>query len=133
MTDSSAGSPDWWTKPMRTEIGQWIHDMFEHPCGGIYSEDGYNNRGELMITVRNLLESVRMCEAELGPTVYDEIRTERESHAAKGYDAEHDRRHGVAHLVDWAAHYANPDSRESLVKAASLLVAAIEVIDKDQQ
>lgn len=55
---------EWWTPPMRTPIGQWIKGMFEHPCDGMpYSEDGYDARGPI-ITVRNLLRSVRMAERE---------------------------------------------------------------------
>lgn len=56
---------EWWAPPMRTPMGEWIHGMFEHPCdGGVYSEDGYDHRGPI-VTVRNLLRSVRMAEREL--------------------------------------------------------------------
>ncbi|MFE3195027.1 hypothetical protein ACFXHA_38895 [Nocardia sp. NPDC059240] len=71
-----------------------------------------------------------MSSSELGQALAD-IRAEREAHVTKGYDAEHDRLHGVGRLVELAAQYAGPTfSRRELVKAASLLVAAIEVIDR---
>ena len=57
---------EWWTPSMRTPMGRWIREMFEHPCDGMpYSEDGYDDRGPI-ITVRNLLRSVRMAELEVG-------------------------------------------------------------------
>lgn len=65
-------------------------------------------------------------------TIYDEIRAERESHHAKGWTPDHDRRHGSAHLLSLATDYAarrQPVTRENLIKAGSLIVAAIELLD----
>lgn len=64
-------------------------------------------------------------------SVYDEIRDERLTHAARGYDEEHDREHGVSHLVGWAMFYASKGDRRDLIKGASLLVAAIEAQDSE--
>ena len=64
-----------------------------------------------------------------------DIAIERSRHAGLGYTDEHDDEHGVAHLVelafarpmiDWRGGYV----RSELVKAASLLVAAIELMDR---
>lgn len=62
-----------------------------------------------------------------------DVLAERVSHAECGYDAKHDRTHGVDHLVDWAGRYATrrmDDRRTNLVKATSLLLAAIELMDE---
>jgi hypothetical protein len=65
--------------------------------------------------------------------IYAEIRAERESHAAKGWTAEHDDEHGAVHLIDLADRYAYRYGRDDLVKAASLLVAAIEAMDRARE
>lgn len=59
-------------------------------------------------------------------SVYDEIRAEREGHATRGYDRNHDSAHGVGHLVSWAFAYADgfrpgnnapqPRTRADLIK-----------------
>lgn len=58
------------------------------------------------------------------------IVLERSKQVARGYDAAHDHAHGPAHLVELAGQYVDPWNRDALVKAAALLVAAIEVLDK---
>lgn len=66
--------------------------------------------------------------------VYEDIRAERERQPSLGYTAEHDDQHGIGHLTCYAAQYARESHyygegdrrREKLVKAAALLVAAIE-------
>lgn len=63
-------------------------------------------------------------------SIYDEIREERATHAERGYDETHDQEHGVDHLVSWAMFYASKGDRRNLVKSASLLVAAIECLDR---
>ncbi len=69
----------------------------------------------------------------ISPAISD-IAAERATHAARGWTPEHDAEHGVTHLVNLA--FARPMvnwrggySRAELVKAASLLVAAIELLD----
>lgn len=68
------------------------------------------------------------------PAVQD-VAAERASHTARGWTAEHDAKNGPWHLVNLADHYLvypthEPRGRSHLVKAASLLVAAIELIDR---
>lgn len=64
------------------------------------------------------------------------IADERATHAGRGWTAEHDAEHGVDHLVELAVGYAQRatielDVRRKLVKAASLLVAAIDLLDQE--
>lgn len=69
--------------------------------------------------------------------VLADIEIERKTHARRGYDTQHDLQHGIHHLVTWADKYAHGVDnrtdgyyrRKDLVKAASLLVAAIEAMD----
>ncbi len=81
---------------------------------------------------------------ELSRSLRD-VAAERASHAARGYDVAHDDRHNVYELEQLAVRYVNlsgsgryPDaergyvSRTSLVKAASLLVAAIDRLDRSE-
>lgn len=73
--------------------------------------------------------------------VYDDIRAERESHAERGWDDAHDDLHGVHHLVTLSEKYAhrqnhdNPGyyNRDNLVKAAALMVAAIDTFDRSNR
>lgn len=62
------------------------------------------------------------------------IKAERGSHSHRGFNAEHDKEHGVDHLLIWATHYnalaLNENKKKNLIKAASLLVAAIEQLDE---
>ena len=65
-----------------------------------------------------------------------DVARERSTHVDLGWTPEHDAEHGVGHLLDLAGDYgdramanARPDRRD-LVKAASLLVAAIELLDR---
>lgn len=68
-----------------------------------------------------------------------DVAAERATHADRGWTPNHDRTHGVDHLVRLAEHYAHGQGpaaevegvydREYLVKAASLLVAAVELMD----
>lgn len=75
--------------------------------------------------------------------VLNDIWMERQSHLTRGYDARHDDSHPTAHLVNLAVFRAGPIAnatntlpdavkREELVKAASLIVAAIDKIDRAQ-
>lgn len=77
--------------------------------------------------------------------VLNDIRTERTTHAEKGYGEAHDDAHDIHHLVSWSSRYAamqgkGPDAknglydydRQRLVQAASLLVAAIEAMDRQE-
>ena len=71
-----------------------------------------------------------------------DVAAERSTHAERGWTPEHDRRHGVDHLVRLARDYvtrqgaaaeeAGVYDRKYLVKAASLLVAAIELVDRQE-
>ena len=64
-------------------------------------------------------------------TVYDEVRAERHRQIERGYDAKHDDEHGIDHLTGWAQSYVARDTgRVGLVKAAALMVAAIEAHDR---
>lgn len=69
-------------------------------------------------------------------TAVSDVIAERATHAERGWTPEHDAEHGVRHLLHLAADYADraaandPPSRGDAVKAASLLVAAIELIDR---
>lgn len=76
------------------------------------------------------------------PDFGDEARAERLSHEARGYTTEHDDEGGVDHLVVEAMSVASRvgsnaapldagSKRRQLVKAASLLWAAADVIDRD--
>lgn len=77
------------------------------------------------------------------------VLNERRSHARRGYDAAHDDGHGVRELVGYVTPYlsefyswcpmnpADPEwaaptkrARTQLVKAASVLLAAIELLDR---
>lgn len=72
-----------------------------------------------------------------------DVALERATHASRGWTAEHDRIHGAHHLVKLAERYANTPaqdeggnsiySRAGLVKAASLVVAAIDLLDRVEQ
>ena len=69
--------------------------------------------------------------------VYVEIDAERDRQIALGYTREHDLEHnGHDHLLPLETHYVyeaykGRDARENLIKAAALLVAAIELLDAD--
>ena len=66
-----------------------------------------------------------------------DVAVERASHTGRGWTAEHDRHHGVDHLVELAETYIHTPGpagesmydRASLVKAASLLIAAVDLLD----
>lgn len=67
-----------------------------------------------------------------------DIVVERATHAERGWTAEHDAEHGVHHLLALAADHLAPQQlhqtpeRGPLVKGASLLVAAIELLDRQE-
>lgn len=77
---------------------------------------------------------------KLSRSVLD-VQVERNTHAGRGWTAEHDAAHGgVQHLVEVAGEYAYRvlragddlvEARRQLVKAASLLVAAIDLLDQE--
>lgn len=56
---------------------------------------------------------------------YAAVQAKRAEQRAKGYTAEHDREHGVEHLLAWAQDYA---SRGRHLDAAALVEAAREVL-----
>jgi hypothetical protein len=70
--------------------------------------------------------------------ILEEIAAERARQVELGWTIEHDNRYGVHHLVALSEKYAHRDndedpgyySRDNLVKAATLLVAAIERLDR---
>jgi hypothetical protein len=51
------------------------------------------------------------------------IQAERQRQVEKGYDAAHDRDHGLKHLLNWAIDYAR---RGKSVESAALILAALE-------
>ncbi len=62
-----------------------------------------------------------------------DVALERATHAGRGWTPEHDAEHGQGHLLEMARKRTYPSAtagRGDLVKAASLLVAAIELIDR---
>lgn len=73
------------------------------------------------------------------PKSIADVAAERATHEGRGWTAEHDRRHGVHHLVQLAQQYTHRKGpaaeevgvydRTYMVKAASLLVAAIDLLD----
>lgn len=98
----------------------------QHAIDGFcHANQQYDEHNRYCVPLREALAALPAPQA----TVYDEIRAERDTHAAHGYDIEHDLAHGVHHLVYWADRYERRYSRANLVKAASLLVAAIELFD----
>lgn len=64
------------------------------------------------------------------PGVLSEIGAQRQHQIERGYTTEHDDAHGIEHLVSWAGLYATRYTRDGLVKAAALLVAAVESMDR---
>lgn len=70
--------------------------------------------------------------------VVTEIVLERDSHASRGYTLEHDDQHGSAHLLHEAKSHlthlgetpTDQHVRGEMIVAASLLVAAVETIDR---
>ncbi len=66
------------------------------------------------------------------------ITLERDRQLSKlGWTPEHDDKHGPTHLIviatDWLIHASHVDGgerRDALVKAAALLVSAVEVLDR---
>lgn len=87
-----------------------------------------------------LAQEMRVEEEDMNKAI-DDIVAERATHAAHGYDHKHDADHGVSDLIAYASLYAataktaadagqeTPKIREQMVKSASILVAAIELLD----
>lgn len=71
------------------------------------------------------------------PKSIADVTAERATHDGRGWTAEHDLRHGVHHLVGLAQKYAHKPGpagrglyeRANMVKAAALLIAAIDMLD----
>lgn len=57
------------------------------------------------------------------------LRAERERQVAKGYDSDHDREHGVGHLLKWAIDYAR---QGKFVQSTALILAALEVVTEQE-
>jgi hypothetical protein len=55
------------------------------------------------------------------------IIAERARHPEKGYTAEHDREHGVKHLLNWAIDYSR---RGKAVESSSLIHSAMSLLDE---
>lgn len=56
----------------------------------------------------------------------ERIKIERQRQIAKGFDADHDAKHGVDHLLTWAQDYARkgePLAAAALIEAARELLA----------
>ncbi|PFG16304.1 hypothetical protein ATK74_0838 [Propionicimonas paludicola] len=96
---------------------------------------------------RHYAEIVQAHSARISPAIQD-VAAERASHAGRGWTAEHDAKIGVHTLIELSDRYQteavrwtrrNPlwvgsgFLRDRLVKAASLLVAAIELIDAESE
>lgn len=68
--------------------------------------------------------------------VLGDISLERRRQVAKGYNPSHDDAGGTAHLIEetrWHLNrsgFENVDKRTELIKAAALIVAAIETLDR---
>lgn len=67
--------------------------------------------------------------------VLEEIRAERFAQVKKGYTPEHDDLNGVEDMIGYAnARLSHGDpAREELVEMASVIVAAIEMMDRKAQ
>lgn len=89
---------------------------------------------------KHWLDQVDVVLGEIPPALRD-VTFERATHEARGWTADHDEDHGLMHLLRLAAEYQDrgadiavesgdiPACRMQLVKAASLLVAAIDLLD----
>lgn len=62
-----------------------------------------------------------------------QVRAERTRQIEKGYDLDHDDEHGPDHLMRLAQGYQGEYNRDRLVKAAALLVAAVEAMDRQAE
>lgn len=70
--------------------------------------------------------------------ILEQVAEERARQIEIGWTIEHDDRHAVRHLVGLAEKYANREnednpgfySRDNLVKATALMVAAVECLDR---
>jgi len=70
--------------------------------------------------------------------VLDEVWLERQGHKEKGYDAAHDDKHGLGHLLEQAvshlSHFGEAPTDEfirgEIIVAASLLIAAVDQMDR---
>lgn len=56
-----------------------------------------------------------------------EVSAERQRQVAKGYDADHDREHGVAHVLTWAEDYLR---RGREIEAGAMIRAAREIAEE---
>lgn len=66
------------------------------------------------------------------PTVEEwsaEVAAERARHPDKGYTAEHDRKHGLKHLANWAIDYAR---RGKTVETSSMVLALLDTAESVQ-
>lgn len=89
-------------------------------------------RRQLRVRDRQVNE---LCGAGRGAIL--DVIAERDGHADRGWTAEHDHELGHHQLVDLAQDYASRDAagaaeqRTAYVKAASLLLAAIDILDHE--
>jgi hypothetical protein len=124
------------------EIAEWIYAAYDG--GDAYGEWAWQWCQEHGMDPKRLqdenapvvdLWQQKMSERLQGPdSVALEVITERARQVEKGYTHEHDDQHGAAGIARVATTYIDPDAqtvdRVSLVKAAALLVAAIEELDR---
>lgn len=89
------------------------------------------------VTFADLSQSETAEPLDATAMVLEEIAAERRTHEGRGYDAEHDDHHGTDHLLGEVVRKINgsvsayPEiQRRKLVVAASLLVAALELLDR---
>jgi hypothetical protein len=66
--------------------------------------------------------------------ILEEIRKERSRQIVKGYTWPHDDEHGIGHIINEVERRLKPDDqpwdRDTLVKCAAMLLAAIEAFDR---
>ncbi len=120
---------DWHaTRPVSEDDGAWV-DLPEHVRRSLtVSADGDPESADL----------ARILWADSDSRALADVAAERRTHDARGWTARHDGEHGVHHLVSLAAarlvhprfHVTGDYDRDQLVKAASLLLAAIDQCDR---
>ena len=118
----------------------YVYNWSEYIDPDLVTEFEKQNDCKVVIDVFNANEAML---AKITPAIRD-VAAERAIHEQRGWTAEHDKRlpQPVHHLVALAADYAHRKGpvaeeagvydRKYLVKAASLLVAAIDLIDRQE-
>jgi hypothetical protein len=109
------------------EVARKVHDLRDPDAP---SDNGY------FYDDAEAAERVLAALAAMEP-VLTEVGVERASHAGRGFDAKHDSWHNVHYLVQLSERYAHRGDtgyyeRAGLIKAASLLLAAIDRLDASE-